>query len=845
MSVVQTFVNRLGDVARKVEAEEGFNAQFILAQIALETGWLKSVTSDQSTGDYSYNLFNIKGSYDGQSVRAATTEYYTMDQSVVEAGPAAIQQRINQIEGRPIEIISIGEYKNGKLEVRIMDNFKKYPSFQESVNDWIELLKTPRYAEAYAVRDDLEKFAQAIFQAGYATDGNYVQKILDVAKSIERYFPEGEAPEDEETRTDTSAPDAQARTTVSAEPLTSRMSEVFSYKFKFFLQGIEIPFLGAEIQFSAQSYFHVEIPPVNEANDIQPGSYGIIAFKKLGGDSVWHLLCEGIYMGPYYSKQGSNRSLRLKFRDVQWFPENTPLFSVFEQGESAWKDFGLRMQAFAGDVRSVDTGHPEDGVVIMQNYANISSQFAFLSALKNEDGTNAKNPLDRMFQGLFQRLEQGNKFISEHSKALRVDSKRMKSIENDKMSTVYSIAMLEKSFQGLLYQSQSLTSVMDITLMLMQMVHYDIMPIPCMSSDADSALRTYVVKPNMSLLTPPACNVIFPDETINFGFNVDYSIRPTRLWFRGELRSQGDTYGYFAPEQIGREIESLASGGGEHKWVLTDEELMRGVVPQIMRLPFAYTVAIVDGSADLDEWNDYQSRFVNYNYYEMKYRSTPMSLTSTFKPDLLPGFPVLVLDRIMPMIGYCINVGHTIDVASGSAYTSVTLSHVRPAGDEVPLLTGWYDAEQFHPDNIGEQVYASLGTHSFWTPLENKDAFKIEVSEENMVRYDSAVKEMIEEYVNALQEGLSAWKAKWSRKLPVFFNENDPESNDILRALNLKWNTDSERLETIGSGSSPVNVDIEVGGTSINTLREAPVLKLKETLTTTRGLWTRHLLEEE
>ena len=133
-------------------------------------------------------------------------------------------------------------------------------------------------------------------------------------------------------------------------------------------------------------------------------------------------------------------------------------------------------------------------------------------------------------------------------------------------------------------------------------------------------------------------------------------------------------------------------------------------------------------------------------------------------------------------------------------------------------------------------MYASLGTHSFWTPLENKDAFKVEVSEENMVRYDSAVKEMIEEYVNALQEGLSAWKAKWSRKLPVFFNENDPESNDILRALNLKWNMDSERLETIGSGSSPINVDIEVRGTSINTLREAPVLKLKETLTTTRGL---------
>ena len=117
-----------------------------------------------------------------------------------------------------------------------------------------------------------------------------------------------------------------------------------------------------------------------------------------------------------------------------------------------------------------------------------------------------------------------------------------------------------------------MTSVMDITLMLMQMVHYDIMPIPCMSSDAISALRTYVVKPNMSLLTPPACNVVFPDETINFGFNVDYSIRPTRLCSASS--SQGDTYGYFAPEQIGRKSNpSLAEE--RTQWVLTDEELMR------------------------------------------------------------------------------------------------------------------------------------------------------------------------------------------------------------------------------------------------------------------------------
>ena len=54
--------------------------------------------------------------------------------------------------------------------------------------------------------------------------------------------------------------DTQSRATASAEPLVSRMREVFSYKFKFFLQGIEIPFLGAEIQF-LPNRISMEIPP--------------------------------------------------------------------------------------------------------------------------------------------------------------------------------------------------------------------------------------------------------------------------------------------------------------------------------------------------------------------------------------------------------------------------------------------------------------------------------------------------------------------------------------------------------------------------------------------------------
>ena len=190
MSTVKEFVQKLYNSAKNVEAKEGFNALFILAQVALETGWLRYVSSDYRTGEYSYNLFNIKGKYNGESVRVPTTEYYAMSQEVVDAGFESVSEHINKKEGRKVELISIGEYSGGRLKVRILDDFRKYPDYESSINDWIKLLKTKRYEPAYAVRGDLEQFAQKIYECGYATDPQYVSKILSVASNIKAHLPE-------------------------------------------------------------------------------------------------------------------------------------------------------------------------------------------------------------------------------------------------------------------------------------------------------------------------------------------------------------------------------------------------------------------------------------------------------------------------------------------------------------------------------------------------------------------------------------------------------------------------------------------------------------------------------
>lgn len=189
MSIVKEFVQKFYDSAKNVEDKEGFNALFILAQVALETGWLRYVSSDYRTGEYSYNLFNIKGKYNGESVRVPTTECYAMSQEVVDAGFESVSEHINKREGRKVELISIGEYSGGRLRVRILEDFRKYPDYESSISDWIKLLKTKRYEPAYAVRGDLEQFAQKIYECGFATEPEYVSTILWFASKIKFYLP--------------------------------------------------------------------------------------------------------------------------------------------------------------------------------------------------------------------------------------------------------------------------------------------------------------------------------------------------------------------------------------------------------------------------------------------------------------------------------------------------------------------------------------------------------------------------------------------------------------------------------------------------------------------------------
>jgi len=140
----QEFVEKLLPLAEEMAPELGVDPRVLLAQSALETGWGKHVTRDQSTGQPSYNLFNIKagGSWSGDSVGVRTLEYK-------DGIPAPEQAQ-----------------------------FRAYANYAESFRDYVDFLKTSsRYQQALAQADNPVRYLQELQAAGYATDPEYANKI--------------------------------------------------------------------------------------------------------------------------------------------------------------------------------------------------------------------------------------------------------------------------------------------------------------------------------------------------------------------------------------------------------------------------------------------------------------------------------------------------------------------------------------------------------------------------------------------------------------------------------------------------------------------------------------------
>lgn len=187
------FLKKIADDAQEIGQKEGIYASVMMAQAILESGSGNSLLSSEPN----HNLFGIKGSYKGSSVTFNTLEQDSSGQSY-----------------------------------QIRAQFRKYPSYKESLEDYADLIKNglTGYPDFYKPTWKSEtkdyKEATKYLEGRYATDRQYSQKLNAI---IEAY---------DLTKYD--EPKKEAATTEEANAEILNMSKRFDVPIKWTTDGVPI-----------------------------------------------------------------------------------------------------------------------------------------------------------------------------------------------------------------------------------------------------------------------------------------------------------------------------------------------------------------------------------------------------------------------------------------------------------------------------------------------------------------------------------------------------------------------------------------------------------------------------
>ena len=159
-SITSNFLQSIIPAARKVASGKDIYTSVMIAQAALESGWGSSTLSQAPN----HNLFGVKGSYNGESVNMQTLE---------DSG--------------------------GQNYYSINADFRKYPSYQESLEDYADKIVNGIsgaplfYSGAWRSKTNSYKDATAYLTGKYATDTAYGTKLNQIIEQhgLTRYDENG------------------------------------------------------------------------------------------------------------------------------------------------------------------------------------------------------------------------------------------------------------------------------------------------------------------------------------------------------------------------------------------------------------------------------------------------------------------------------------------------------------------------------------------------------------------------------------------------------------------------------------------------------------------------------
>lgn len=531
---------------------------------------------------------------------------------------------------------------------------------------------------------------------------------------------------------------------------------------KLFLEGIEVPFIGATISCGVNqaSIAYVDLVPHQTINAIKPRSLVQIFVRNYmespttgsGTPFPYVLAWQGEVFGYNFGKTPSSRTFSISCIDESSYWDNV-LAYFFNAQQSLGKGTNeLSGQAF-------DISDAKKQRMVIQPVVPAQASF-----YRQKIGDVLKDPkkdfLDA-FVELYKSFALVNDFYKNAEERLRIIDRIVLKSSGKLQQLIEQNEALEW-FEGIVGRNSGYTSLRSIIQDLMSLIFHDMVVIPFpgrVSSNIKNPLPSqkkeqktigsFVFKPNLYMMPPPVCNIFFPDEYSSFQFNRNFFEEPTRLIYMPELpaRLGATSSRVFLPHvyeppsfgnyMYGEEPASTYAGGDSLQTpvgvdygkyydddnsaaapvnnakkregqFLTNEELYKGIwMSRESMMP-----ATTQFRSALDDHGkrEFTQRVARYLFFKKRFQKRQLQITSHLKMSVVPGFPVLILDGSdsdQTVTAYCSSVTHRIYATEGG-YTNVQLTYARTVAEQD--VSSSFGTQLLVPPWFDEAIFGAVTT---------------------------------------------------------------------------------------------------------------------------------------
>jgi hypothetical protein len=289
---------------------------------------------------------------------------------------------------------------------------------------------------------------------------------------------------------------------------------------------------------------------------------------------------------------------------------------------------------------------------------------------------------------------------------------------------------------------------------LLNKIEYEYLEPSAPTKDENNHPRSIMFVPQTMFFMPLRCNTIFPDQILQSGYTHDYSNEITRLVtstppialpHSASVSAYTMQAKFIAPQkdffEINFEKNKIPAVG------MMPEEKLRGINPymhtfndaQKAYTSFWSTYINKNDDGDITNPDEAYKAFFNHfrthelgqyilavnmwQYLKRKYSVRNFSVTTTYTPHRLVGFPGLVLDKELPsVVGKIVSINSSLD-ANGNGTSTIQFMAPRSykeydfSTNENPWATGIFDEmvdewpgtpfwidETYDPVSIGETL---------------------------------------------------------------------------------------------------------------------------------------------